>query len=210
MPKKDALAVIIPVVLIIIIGILIVNIDYIFPAPSAYEEIESLKSGINLTSQDFGTSPNASVTVIEFSDFQCPACAMASPEVKKAREFYGDRVNFVYKHMVIKPGSETPAEASECARDQGKFWEFNDMLFENLHRVSEPDMIAFANALGLDTGSFTKCLTSGEKSIKLRADMRDAYAAGVKGTPTFVISGKVYPGAMQFEQMKEVIDGELE
>ncbi len=206
--KKDTVALIVPIAIIIILGLVIVNIDKIFPTPSASDKIGEIGESVNFTASETGTSPNASVTLVEFSDFLCPACAMGAPEVKKVMDYYGDRVNVVFKHYPAHDGADILAQASECARDQEKFWEYHDLLFENpLPNVGYLESVA--ESLGLDMDEFGLCLSSGEKDAKVRQDFMEGLSSNIRGTPTFFVNDIQMVGAQSFEEFKQVIDKEL-
>jgi protein-disulfide isomerase len=186
--------------------------DDLFPTPSVTGKLTDImqKVSINLSDERYGTNPNASVTVIEFSDFQCPACSMAVPEAHKIVMYYGNRINFVFKHFPAHEDSLKAAEAAECARDQGRFWEFHDKLFENSDRLKVNDLQRYARTMLLDTEKFNKCLLSGEKTAKVEADFRDGIKYGIQGTPTFFVNGIMMTGVQPFEEIKQIIDSELE
>ncbi len=154
---------------------------------------------------------NAKVTIVEFSDFQCPACGAMYPVLKQLDAEFSDRVKFVYKDFPltsIHPFAQKAAEASECADKQGKFWVFHDKLFENQQNLAISDLKQYAVDLGLDSGQFNQCLDSGEFANEVAKDAADAQSLGATGTPTFFINGFRYSG-MSFEQFKQVIDREL-
>lgn len=153
----------------------------------------------------------APVTLVEFSDFQCPYCARSQSVLQQIHAAYGDKVRFVFKHLPLEMHKDArrAAEASLCAADQAKFWEFHDWMFANMNQLSEPQLVAQATALGLDVERFTRCLTSGEKAEAVNADMMAARELGITGTPAFVVNGRMVMGAQPFEAFKEVIDDEL-
>lgn len=154
---------------------------------------------------------NAKVTIVEFSDFQCPACGAMYPVLKRIESEYGDKIKFVYRHFPltsIHPFAEKAAEASECAALQGKFWEYHDKLFENQKNLEVSELKQYAVGLSLDFGQFNKCLDSGDMVSKVAKDGADAKSLGSTGTPTFFINGYRYSG-MAYEQLKQVIDREL-
>ncbi len=153
---------------------------------------------------------NAKVTVVEFSDFQCPACGAMYPVLKRIESEYGGKIKFVYRHfpLPIHPFAQKAAEASECAALQGKFWEYHDKLFENQQSLEVADLKQYAVDLGLELGQFNQCLDSGEMNLKVSKDGADAQSLGSTGTPTFFINGYRYNG-MAYEQLKQVIDREL-
>lgn len=133
---------------------------------------------------------NASVTVIEFFDFQCPACRDAEPTIKQIRENYKDKVKFVARNFPLSQHefAEKAAEASECAFEQNKYWEYHDSLMDgNLDTVS---LKQYAKDLGLNTTQFDNCLDSGKYSSQIQKDFQDGISYGVQGTPTFFVNGK--------------------
>ena len=161
--------------------------------------------------EQFKGLANASVTIIEFSDFQCPACQSAYPEVKRVLSLYSDRVKFVYKHFPltnIHPLAFKAAEAAECAADQGKFWELHDKIFES-KQLSVNDLKRHARELNLDTKLFDACLDSGAMSERVKSDMNEGNRRAVAATPTFFINNKPYQGVLPFSSFRQVIEEEL-
>jgi len=210
--KKDTLAILIPIAVIVLLGILMSNFDTFFPTPSASGKLDKIMQKVNTNSSntEYGTNPNSSVTVLEFSDFECPACAMAAPEVHKLLLYYGDRINFIYKHFPAKENSMQAAEAAECARDQGMFWSYHDKLFESQQNLEVTDLQRYAKIMMLDTSKFNTCFLGGKKTSKIEADFMEGVKFGIKGTPTFFINGIQLTGVQPFEEMKQIIDAELE
>lgn len=138
-------------------------------------------------------SVEARVIVEEFSDFQCPACQNAQPTVKQVTKEFGDQIRFEYKHFPltrIHPRAFTAALAAECANDQGKFWEYHDLLFGNQPNFSSSDLESYALSLSLDMESFSACLDSRAKADIVRADIDEAESRGINSTPTFFVNGK--------------------
>ncbi len=155
----------------------------------------------------------ALVTIVEFSDFQCPYCARVEPALKRVRETYGDRVRFVFRDfplVQIHPQAAKAAEAAACAGEQGKFWELHGRLFDNQARLAIPDLKQHAKELGLDAAKFGECLDSGRHAPDWQADLNEAAAYGVTGTPAFFINGRMLVGAQPYEAFAQVIDEELE
>lgn len=154
---------------------------------------------------------NKTVTILEYSDFQCPYCARAENTMKEIKKAYGDRVEIIFKHFPLPFHSyaEKAAEASECARDQGKFWEYHDMLFENQNKLDVDSLKKYATKLGLDREKFDSCLDNGEKADIVKSNYDEGVSKGVSGTPTFFINGRKLVGAQPFEKFKSVIDSEL-
>jgi protein-disulfide isomerase len=154
----------------------------------------------------------APVEMIEFSDFQCPYCLRADPTVQQVLSTYGDRIRFVYRHYPLPnhPNARPAAEASACAGEQDKFWQYHDRLFANPTKLSDPDLKRHAAELGLNTGQFNGCLDSHKLKAKVDTDLKAGEEAGVNGTPAFFINGRMMSGAQPFEAFKKIIDEELE
>jgi protein-disulfide isomerase len=156
-------------------------------------------------------NPKAPVTIVEFSDFQCPFCVRARPTVKRVLEAYGDRVRFVFRHYPLDfhPLAQKAGEAAACAGDQGRFWEMHDRLWGNPQKLEVSNLKAHAQALGLDTERFSSCLDSGRHAGLVERDLRAGQAYGVSGTPAFFVNGRPISGAQPFEAFQQVIDDEL-
>jgi protein-disulfide isomerase len=163
----------------------------------------------------------APVTVVEFSDFQCPFCLRAHETTnQQLLDLYvaEGKVRFVYKHYAIL-GQESiwAAQASECAADQGKFWEYHDELFrqakiiaaENVGGFNKDKLIGFAEGLGLDMARFTPCLENDETKDRVDADGIEGQEFQVSATPTFFINNIRMMGAQPWEQFASLITGEL-
>jgi protein-disulfide isomerase len=139
-------------------------------------------------------NPDAEISIVEFSDFQCPFCARANSgaiaDFKNSDYFKNGDVNLVFKQFPltsIHPFAQNAAEASLCAQDQGKFWEYHDILFSNQGSLDDASLKAYAAQLGLDTEAFNSCLDSDEKKSEVLKESAQAQAAGGRGTPYFVI-----------------------
>ena len=160
-------------------------------------------------------NPDAKVVVAEFSDFQCPFCERAAATVKQITETYGDQILLVYRDYPlssIHPEAQKAAEASECADDQGKFWEYHDTLFENRMSwtgIGVPKFKEYAADLSLDTAAFDECLDSDKYRDEVLSDLAYGQSLGVTGTPTFFVNDKMIVGAQPFENFKAIIDSEL-
>ena len=153
----------------------------------------------------------APITLIEFSDFQCPYCLSAFPTVQNVLSTYGDRIHFVYRHYPLAnhPRARPAAEAAACANEQGKFWVFHDRLFSNQQLLEDADLKQHAAQLGMDAAQFNSCYDSRKYSAEVDADIRAGDEAGVSGTPAFYINGRMLSGAQPFEAFKQIIDEEL-
>ena len=154
---------------------------------------------------------DAPVTVVEFSDFQCPFCLRANATVDQVLKTYGDKIHFVYRHYPLPnhPNARPAAEASACAAEQGQFWPYHDRLFEQQSKLSDSDLKTHAAALGLDTARFNACFDAHKYKARVDADMQAGNEAGVNGTPAFFINGRLLSGAQPFDEFKRVIDEEL-
>jgi protein-disulfide isomerase len=156
-------------------------------------------------------NPKAPVTIVEFSDFQCPYCVRARPAVKRVREVYGDQVRFVFRHFPLDfhAQAQKAGEAAACAGEQGKFWEMHDLLWENSSKLQVADLKAHAATLGLDAAAFGACLDSGRHASLVESDLAAGQGYGVSGTPAFFVNGRPLVGAQPFEAFAQVIDDEL-
>ena len=156
---------------------------------------------------------DAKITIVEFSDFECPYCGAAHDTVDKVMNEYAGKVRLVYRQFPLSfhPHAAKAAEASLCALDQGegKFWEYHDVLFKNQKKLAPDDLKTHATEVGLDAQKFGSCLDSGTKKAAVDADEKAGLEAGVGGTPAFFINGIFLNGAQPFDEFKRVIDGEL-
>ena len=167
---------------------------------------------INLKGAPAKGPASAEVTLVEFSDFQCPFCARVTPTLAKIEETYGDQVRIVFKHLPLSMHTKAPAAhaASVAAGKQGRFWEMHDKIFANQRQMSEENYVAWAGELGLDVDQFQKDLKSPEVKARVDADAREAAALGVTGTPAFFLNGRYHSGAKPFDEFKRLIDQALE
>jgi len=178
--------------------------------PSAPPTIQSFQ----ITNKDHVRGNfNAPVTLVEFSDFECPFCGRAYPTFQKILNDYPDQVRLVYKQFPltsIHPNSQKAAEASECASEQGKFWEYHDKLFDNQASGYSIDKFKqWAKELNLDSGKFDNCLDGGKYASKITADQQEGQAKGVNGTPATFVNGQLVSGAQPYENFKQIIDSLL-
>lgn len=160
----------------------------------------------------FFGSPDAAVTIIEYSDFQCPYCARAVPVLNQIKSTYGNAVRIVYKDFPLgfHQFAQKAAEAGQCANEQGRFWELHDIMFANQGSLDVASIKGYASSLGLDTNQFNSCLDSGKYASEVQQDVNSGKAAGVSGTPTFFVNGKKIVGAQPFSEFKKIIDAELD
>ncbi len=158
---------------------------------------------------------DAPVTILEFSDFECPFCARfvddTFPEIKREYIDTG-KVLFVFKDFPlinIHKDAFNAALAADCANEQGKFWEMHDLLFDNQRNLEKKDLKSYASKLKLDIAKFNSCLDSESYKDEISQDSAEATGLGITGTPTFIINGRQLKGAATFESFKEIIDEEL-
>jgi protein-disulfide isomerase len=154
---------------------------------------------------------DAKVTIVEWSDFECPFCSRVGPTLKQIKEAYPKDVRVVFRHQPLSfhANAKPAAEASMAAHEQGKFWEYHDKLFQNQKALDRASLEKYAQELGLDTGKFKAALDSGKFRGKVEADSAAGAAVGANGTPTFFINGREFVGAQPFDNFKRVIDEEL-
>jgi len=154
---------------------------------------------------------SAPVTIVEFSDFQCPYCSKEIPVIERLMKEYDGKVRLVFRNYPLDfhPFAQKAAEAGACAQEQGKFWELHDKMFGNQGKLGVDDLKGYAKSVGVDASKFDKCLDSGEKKALVEEDLKAGSAAGVNGTPAFFINGVFINGAQPYEQMKQAVDREL-
>jgi protein-disulfide isomerase len=154
---------------------------------------------------------DAKITLVEFSDFECPYCSAAEKQVDIVMAAYPKDVKLIYKQFPLSmhPHAELAAEASLAAREQGKFWEMYELLFKNFRQLSGTSILAMATQLGLDMDKFKADLESGKYKGVVSKDVADGEAAGVYGTPAFYINGKQYNGEVTLAALKPILAAEL-
>jgi protein-disulfide isomerase len=154
----------------------------------------------------------APVTIVEFSDFECPFCGRLFPTLKAVEKIYLDRVRIVFRQFPLRkihPLAQKAAEASLCANEQGRFWEMHDSLFGDQEHLTVDALKARAAALKLDTALFNMCLDSGKEAAAIDKDIAEGAKAGVTGTPTMFINGRKMVGAQPYAEIQAVIEDEL-
>jgi protein-disulfide isomerase len=156
---------------------------------------------------------SATVTLVEFSDFQCPFCGRVIPAIDGVRKNYADKVKIVfhqYPLTAIHPYAQKAAEAALCAKEQGKFWEMHDLLFKEQDKLEVADLKDKATRAGLKADQFNSCLDGGKMAPKVAAEVDLGNKVGVSGTPTLFLNGKqVQGGAIPYEDLAKAIDKEL-
>lgn len=156
---------------------------------------------------------DAKVTIVEFSDFQCPYCTRAAQAVDQLKEQYkGKSVRVIFRHFPLSfhKDAHLTAQASLAAKDQGKFWEFHDLVFKNQQALARPDLEKYAQEAGLDMAKFKAALDSGKYKAAVDADMALGGQVYVQGTPTMFINGERVPNPTAFEAFKPMVDSRLQ
>jgi len=195
-----------PWVIIGIITVILIGGAVWYSSHAATESNE----GVVAQMQHIKGNPDAPVKLVEYSDFQCPACAAFQPVINDVLETFGDQMSFEYKHFpltAIHPLAEPAARAAEAAGQQGKFFEFHDKLFENQatwSRSQNPTtfFIRYAEEVGIDTAQFRRQLRSSILRDEVRADAAEARSLQLTGTPTFFLNGE----RMQIQTYQDFFD----
>jgi protein-disulfide isomerase len=167
---------------------------------------------------EVGNSPifgkkGAPITVVEFSDFQCPFCSRAADTVTQLKKKYGDKVQLAFKHFPLPMHHEArpAAEASMCVNEQGsdKFWKFHDAMFKNQDKLDKASLEKYAKDSGADVKKFNECVNGKKYADIVQKDMEYGEKIGVKSTPTFFVNGQIVSGAVPIETFSDIIDEEL-
>ena len=181
--------------------------------PSIRVLIDAPRIAVAVTSDDPAQgSATAPVTVVEYSDFQCPFCGRVMPTLKELRTKYGDKMRLVWKDFPltqIHPQAFVAAQAGNCAREQGKFWEFHDKLFANQSALQPEFLKKYAADTGLDTAKFNQCLDTSKYEARVQEALGAGGRLGITSTPTLFVNGRMINGAQPIEVFETAIDDEL-
>ena len=161
------------------------------------------------TAGDASDFADAKVTIAEFGDFQCPACGALHPILKQLKEQNNDKsVRFVYRHFPLAQHefAQVAAEASVEAQAQGKFWEMHDAMFERQPKLDIPDLVSYAEELGLDGTAMQEALDQSTHRAAVLQDRADGVALGVSSTPTLFLNNRMYTGTRSVEAIQAAID----
>lgn len=194
------------IIAVILIGIFIA----VRGSPSESEE-----QRFTIAAEDDPTlgSPQAPVTIIEFSEFECVFCAEFATNTKPLLEEYIENgtVRFVFKDfpLSIHPKAPQLAKAAGCAQEQGAFWEYHDLLYENMDAHELSHLNQYANRTGLNMTEFDSCFRGGLRDNEVQNDLLQGREFGVRGTPTFFFNGRRVVGALSPEELREEIEKEL-
>jgi protein-disulfide isomerase len=181
------------------------------PAPSAPAADSNDKYDVQIGDAPVKGPASAPVTVVAFSDFQCPFCGRAEATVHQLETAYAGKIRIVFKEFPLPfhDKAHLAAEAALAAKEQGKFWQMHDKMFANQQALDRPSLEKYASELGLDMAKFRAALDSGKFKDKVDAEDREGAAVGVTGTPTFFINGTRLVGAQPIDAFKAIIDKEL-
>ena len=155
---------------------------------------------------------NASVTLVEYGDYQCPHCGHAYPIVKELQKHFGDSLRFVFRNFPITeihPMAQPAAESAEFAAKRGKFWEMHDAIYEHQDELSLKMLEKSASRLGLDPTALAASLEDGQFTEHVKQDFMGGVRSGVNGTPTFFINGQRHDAAPDFESLSLAIEKQL-
>ncbi len=174
---------------------------------------EPVAARVSVSDRGFARGPqDAPVTIVEFSDFQCPFCKNVTATLKQLLDKYPGKVRWVFRDYPIvglHPGAPKVHEAARCAGEQGKFWEYHDLVFERSPRHSAQELKQYAQELKLDPAAFAQCVDTAKYQAAVDQDVQEGSRLGVSGTPTFYINGRQLVGAQPITAFQKLIDGEL-
>lgn len=176
------------------------------------EEPEPIRVAVSAEGAYTQGPKDAPVTIVEFSDFQCPFCSRVVATLKDVMRLYPRQVRLAFRDFPIvslHPNAPKVAEAARCAGEQGKFWEYHDLLFASQAQTTTADFKRFAEQLKLDAASFTECLDSEKHAAAVASDVQEGTRLGITGTPTFFINGRLVVGALPLEMFQRLIEREL-
>jgi protein-disulfide isomerase len=182
------------------------NVEVLLPRPAIR------RAELDIEGAPIRGNESAPVTIVEFSDFHCPFCRQVQPTLVQLLARYPNQVRLVYMDLPLEglhPQARRAAEAARCARDQGKFWEFHDKVFQGTSDASPEYLRSLAAGVGLDVAAFDACLTSGKHQAGVQAHLNQGSGLGITGTPSFFVNGRALTGAQPFEAFAQVIDEEL-
>jgi protein-disulfide isomerase len=168
--------------------------------------------GVSIQGAPIRGAADAPVTIVEFSDFECPFCKRAHGTIVQVLERYKSKVKLAYRDFPLEsihPNARRAAEAARCANDQGKFWEYHDVLFTQAANLAAEDLKQYAKQVGLDVSKFETCLSSGVHKAAVQRDIDDGQKLGITGTPAFFVNGRMISGAQPLEAFTRIIDDEL-
>ncbi|MFW0838090.1 MAG: DsbA family protein [Candidatus Komeilibacteria bacterium] len=206
-------------ILLIALSLLLIAFIISFSV-AVYQKVQVLKNGPALDKYQEATisipeyspilgDPNSLISIMAFSDFQCPFCKEGMPIIEKVIQDYGGVVSLIYRHFPIAelhPQAYAAAVASTCANEQDKFWQYHDLLFKNQDDLSEDNLFSLARQMNIDMTQFNQCYSSEKYAYQIRKDLADGADSGLQGTPTFFINGQMVSGVLTVDQWHTLLD----
>lgn len=177
------------------------NIDVLLMPPS---------TDVNIAKAYTKGSQDAPVVFVEFADYECPYCQKVNPQIQQIKKEYGDKVALVFKDfpLPMHHSAEKAAEAARCAGEQGKFWEYHDVLFYS--KLLDVDALKeHARVLKLDGDKFDDCLDSGREAAAVKQDLEEGKSLGLTGTPSFFVNGHFFSGVIDFATLRDMVNQQL-
>jgi protein-disulfide isomerase len=177
------------------------NINILLMPPSA---------DVNIAKAYTNGSPDAQVTLVEFADYECPYCQKVNPQIQQMKKEYGDKLAVVYKDfpLPMHHTSEKAAEAARCAGEQGKFWQYHDVLFYS-KQLDVDALKEHARVISLDVDRFDTCLDSGSQAAAVKKDLEEAKSLGLTGTPSFFVNGHFFSGVVDYATLRDMVNQQL-
>ncbi|MBV8282519.1 MAG: DsbA family protein, partial [Candidatus Eremiobacteraeota bacterium] len=177
------------------------NISVLLMPPSA---------DINISRAYTKGQQDAPVVFVEFADYECPYCQKVNPQIQELKKQYGDKLAIVYKDfpLPMHHSSEKAAEAARCAGEQGKFWEYHDVLFYS-KQLDVDALKEHARVLKLDGEKFDNCLDSGNEAAAVKKDLDEAKGLGLTGTPSFFVNGHFFSGVIDYATLQDMVNQQL-
>jgi len=165
---------------------------------------------VDITDAEVHGSKDAPVTLLEFADYECPYCQKANPLLVKLKEEYGDKLTIAYKDfpLPMHKRAQKASEAGRCAGEQGKFWEYHDLLYAT-HQLDINDLKKHAQTLKLDEAKFNQCLDSGAEAETVKKNLEEAKSLGLSGTPSFFANHHFFSGAVEYSTLREMVEQQL-
>ena len=153
-------------------------------------------------------SRNAPMMIVEFADYQCPYCQQMHPELKILQQELAGKVAVAFKDfpLAMHANAEKAAEAARCAGEQGKYWDFHDMLFHNSDNLEVAQIKQYAHDLKLNQANFEACLDSGKEAAAVQKDQAQGKQLGVRATPSFFFNGRLFTGAMDYFTLRSLVE----
>jgi len=169
------------------------------------------RAQVSLKTSPLRGPAGAPITFVEYADYECPYCQQVQPDLDKLEAEYKDKIAFAYKDLPLPmhPHAQKAAEASQCAGLQNKYWEYHDVLLKT-KELEIPQLKTAARSLNLDGKAFDECLDSGKTADAVKANLDEATRLGLTGTPSFFLNGRFFSGVMPYEQMRQMVEEELQ